>query len=101
MMSTQMTNKINVTFDALDTKEIRAIELADGWHDVQGCELVQFAVGEAHSPITPDRLYPALRYSNELGKVVRTPLSKILSFSDEPQQGSQAQQTAQSQQYRR
>ena len=85
MMTTTMTNKINVTFDAIDTKEIRAIELADGWHDVQSCELVQFAVGESHSPITPDKLYPALRYRNETGKVVRTPISKVLSFSEEPQ----------------
>jgi hypothetical protein len=84
-MATTMTQQINVTFDAIDTKQIRAIELADGWHDVQACELVQFAVGDAHSPITPDKLYPSLRYKNETGKVVRTPLSKILSFSEEPQ----------------
>ncbi len=84
-MNTAMQTKINVTFDALDTKEIRAIELADGWHDVTNCELVQFAVGEAHSPITPDKLYPVLRYRNESNKTVRTPLSKILSYSDESQ----------------
>lgn len=85
MMTTAMSSKIQVTFDAIDTREIRAIELADGWHDVTNCELVQFAVGEAHSPITPDKLYPSLRYKNELGKLVRTPLSKVLSFSEEPQ----------------
>ncbi|HEX5240398.1 MAG TPA: hypothetical protein VFW20_05320 [Candidatus Limnocylindrales bacterium] len=85
MMATTMETNVKVTFDAIDTRQIRAIELADGWHDVQGCELVQFAVGEAHSPITPDKLYPALRYRNETGKTVRTPLSKILSFSEEPQ----------------
>jgi hypothetical protein len=64
---------------------LRSIELADGWHDVTGCELVQFAVGEAHSPITPSKLYPTLRYRNEAGKTVRTPLGKILSFSEEAQ----------------
>ncbi|HYL40329.1 MAG TPA: hypothetical protein VET90_03380 [Candidatus Binatus sp.] len=80
-----MTTNVNVTFDAIDTKQIRAIELADGWHDVQNCELVHFAVGEAHSPITPDKLYPSLRYTNENGKLVRTPLSKVLSFSEETQ----------------
>lgn len=84
-MTTAMQSKINVTFDALETREIRAIELADGWHDVSNCELVQFAVGEAHSPITPDKLYPSLRYKNEAGKLVRTPLSKVLSFSEDPQ----------------
>ena len=62
-----------------------AIELADGWHDITECELVQFAVGESHSPITPSKLYPALRYKNEFSKLVRTPLNKVLSFSEEPQ----------------
>jgi hypothetical protein len=80
-----MTTQIKVTTDALDTKQVRAIELADGWHDISDCELVQFAVGEAQSPIHPDKLYPALRYQNEFKKLVRTPLSKVLSFSDEPQ----------------
>ena len=77
--------QINVKTDAIDTREIRALELADGWHDVTSCELVQFAVGEAHSPLVPDKLYPSLRYMNEYGKLVRTPLSKVLSFSEEPQ----------------
>lgn len=84
-MATAMQTQINVTTDALDIREIRAIELADGWHNVSNCELVQFAVGEAHSPITPTKLYPALRYKNEFNKLVRTPLNKVLSFSDEPQ----------------
>jgi hypothetical protein len=77
--------QINVKTDAIDTKEIRAIELADGWHDVMDCELVQFAVGEAHSPLAPDKLYPSLRYTNEYGKLVRTPLNKVLSFAEESQ----------------
>jgi hypothetical protein len=85
MMATAMQTQINVTTDAIDTREIRAIELADGWHNVSDCELVQFAVGEAHSPITPDKLYPTLRYKNEFGKLVRTPLKNVLSFSEEPQ----------------
>jgi len=84
-MTTAMQTQINVTTDAIDPREIRAIQLPDGWHNVTNCELVQFAVGEAHSPITPSKLYPALRYTNEFGKLVRTPLGKVLSFSDEPQ----------------
>lgn len=84
-MPTAMHTQVSVTTDAIDTKELRSIELADGWHEVQNCELVQFAVGESHSPITPFKLYPALRYQNERGKTVRTPLSKILSFSEEMQ----------------
>ena len=85
MMATTMQTQVNVTTDAIDAREIRAIELPDGWHNVNECQLVQFAVGEAHSPITPTKLYPALRYKNEFGKLVRTPLSKVLTFSDEPQ----------------
>jgi hypothetical protein len=84
-MATTMQTPISVTTEALDAREIRALELSDGWHDIANCELVQFAVGEAHSPITPNKLYPSLRYKNELGKVVRTPLSKVISFSEEPQ----------------
>lgn len=81
----QMTTQVSVTTDGIDTKALRSIELADGWHDITNCEFVQFAVGEAHSPITPFKLYPALRYQNEYGKTVRTPLDKVLSFSEEPQ----------------
>jgi hypothetical protein len=84
-MATAMQAQVKVTTDAIDTAAIRAIELADGWHNVSDCELVQFAVGEAHSPIMPTKLYPALRYKNEFKTLVRTPLSKILSFSQEPQ----------------
>ena len=84
-MATNMQTKVSVVTDAIDTKQLRAIELADGWHDITHCELVQFAVGESHSPITPFKLFPALRYENEYGKTVRTPLSKVLSFSEEPQ----------------
>jgi hypothetical protein len=81
-MATTMTQ---VTTDGLDVKSIRSIELPDGWHTVRNPELVQFVVGEARSPITPFKLYPALRYQNNSGKTVRTPLNKILSFSEEPQ----------------
>jgi hypothetical protein len=84
-MQTMQKTPISVTTDAIDAKEIRALELPDGWHDISNCELVQFAVGEAHSPISPSKLYPALRYQNEFGKLVRTPLSQVLSFSQEGQ----------------
>jgi hypothetical protein len=84
MPTTMTQTQVNVTTDAIDPREIRAIELPDGWHDVTSCELVQFALGEAHSPIYPTKLYPALRYTNEFGKLVRTPLSQVLSFSEEP-----------------
>ena len=83
-MTTTMKTQVNATIDAIDVAQLQAIELADGWHEVKSCEFVQFAVGEAHSPITPTKFYPALRYQDRSGKTVRTPLNKVLSFSDEP-----------------
>lgn len=80
-----MQSQVSIHTDAIDVKSIRSLELADGWHDVTACELVQFAVGEARSPIMPTKLYPSLRYQNGNGKTVRTPLNKILSFSEETQ----------------
>jgi len=85
MPTSMMSTQVKVTTDAIDTKQLRAIELVDGWHAIRDCELVQFAVGEAHGPITPFTLYPALRYQNENGTTVRTPLGKVLSFSEEAQ----------------
>jgi len=85
MMPTMTQTQVKITTDAIDPRNVRAIELADGWHDITECELVQFAVGESHSPITPSKVYPALRYKNEFSKLVRTPLNKVLGFSEEPQ----------------
>ena len=84
-MATTMQTEVKVTTDAIDVSQLKAVELPDGWHDITGCELVQFVPGEPHSPMTPTKLYPALRYRNEFGRTVRTPLSKILSFSEERQ----------------
>jgi hypothetical protein len=86
-MPTTMQTPVSVTIDAIDVSQLRAIELADGWHDINACEFVQFTVGEAHSPITPSKLYPALKYQDRNGKTVRTLLSQVLSFSEEPQAG--------------
>jgi hypothetical protein len=83
-MPTATTTDVRVITDAIDVRQIRSIELADGWHNVSDCQLVQFAVGEAKSPVMPDKLYPTLRYEDEFGTLVRTPLNKILSFSEEP-----------------
>ena len=92
-MATTMTQTVDFKADVIDSKNIQSLELADGWHDVSKCQIVQFAVSESHSPLTtPNQVYPALRYTNEFGQTVRTPLSKILSFSEDPQQQLQRQQ---------
>ena len=85
-MATAMKN-VSINIDAIDVTELKSIELADGWHDVTNCELVQFAVGEAHSPITPTKLFATLKYRDRSGKTVRTPLSQVLSFSEDSQTG--------------
>jgi hypothetical protein len=83
-MATQMQQAVNVSTEALDVKSIKSIQLSDGWHQVESCELVQFAVGVAQSPISPQKLYPTLRYRDKTsGAIVRTPISNILSFSEE------------------
>lgn len=74
-------DKIQANLDALDVKTIRTIRLADGVHAVTDCQFVQFAVGEAHSPISPSKFYPSLRYT-EKGQTWTTPLGAILGFSD-------------------
>lgn len=85
MSPTEMESMTSNT-DALDVKKIRSIELADGWHNVTNCEYVQFAIGVAHSPVNPSKYYPSLRYKNETNKTVRTPLSQIISFSEDTNQ---------------
>lgn len=75
--------QVEVKTAAIDAKSIRSIELPSGWTAVRDCELTQFAVGDAHSPISPAKLYPTLSYRNESGSQVFTPLSAILSFSED------------------
>lgn len=70
----------NSNAQALDSGDIQSIQLADGWHDVSGCEVVPFAV--SNSPVY--QYFPSLKYQNEQGQSVYTPLSKILSFSADP-----------------
>lgn len=72
---------VEAKLDGIDVSSITNIVLADGPHRIENCELVQFAVGEAHSPISAPKFYPALRYSEE-GLTWRTPLAKVLSFAD-------------------
>ena len=81
--SSSSQQQVDVEVRALDAKSIRSIQLATGWEPTQGDRFTQFAVGTAHSPITPSKMYPALIYTNQDGKEVVTPLSQVLSFSTE------------------
>lgn len=80
--SSPVAQQVDVQTAALDVKTIKSIELPSGWVNVAQCQLTQFAVGQAHSPISPAKLYPTLRYTSN-GKEVFTPLRNILSFSQE------------------
>lgn len=86
--------QISATIRAATPSQIKAILLTDGWHDVSGCQLVQFAFGESHSPITPSKLYPYLVYTDN-DREVYTPISQVLSFD---LTGSSLSQTGQTQQ---
>ncbi len=75
-------NEANVEVEAIDYLNVKTILLADGPHRVQGGKLIQFAIGEGHSPVSPAKLYPTLRFE-ENGTTWRVPLSQILAFSDQ------------------
>lgn len=65
--------------ETLDSMSIQSIQLADGWHNVSQCEIVPFAV--TNSPVYS--YFPSLKYQNEQGQTVYTPLKRILSFSSD------------------
>jgi hypothetical protein len=75
---------LDINLYGIDAATIRSIQLASGWQDVSDCEFVQFVVGTANSPLTPTKVYPALRYRTQ-GREVITPLHQVLSFSTQPQ----------------
>lgn len=79
-MTTQM-QEINKTGssqgESLDSRNIKSIQLADGWHNVSNCEVVPFAV--SNSPVY--QYFPTLKYRNEDDQEVYTPLKQILGFS--------------------
>ncbi len=83
MLDTQQRSSGNVDVDVvgLDAQSIRSIETATGWTNVSNCSFTQFAVGTAHSPLTPTKLYSALRYTDDMGNDVITPLSQVISYS--------------------
>jgi hypothetical protein len=71
-------------------QSIKALLLADGWHNVQDCQLVQFVIGEAQSPISATKFYPYLTYT-EGQRTVYTPIGQVLGFDiAETQQGGKS-----------
>ena len=73
-------SQVSASVQAATPSSIKAILLADGWHTVKNCSLVQFALGEAQSPITPTRLYPFLMYTTDGNRTVYTPIQQVLGF---------------------
>ncbi len=74
---------LDTSLYGLDASSIAAIETANGWTNVSNCQFTQFAVGQPHSPWTPSKLYAALQYKDENGREVITPLSQVISFSQQ------------------
>lgn len=75
--------QVDIATAGLDVKSLRSIELASGWKNVKDCQITQFAVGQAHSPISLTKVYPSLQYTDQSGRTVFTPLRNVLSFSQE------------------
>lgn len=71
----------DVSVATIDVTNIKSIQLADGWHNIQNCELTQFAVSQSK----PFALYPSLKYRNAEGKTCYTEIKHVLSFSEEMQ----------------
>lgn len=75
--------KVDTQVVAVNPATIRSIQLADGWHNIESCELIQYAVAVPHSPASPNALYAALRYTNEFGQSVVSPLRNVLALSNQ------------------
>lgn len=71
---------VDISLYGLDAASIKSLQTAAGWQSVDDCEFIQFAVGTAHSPLTPSKVYPALRYRSG-GRDMVTPLNQVISFS--------------------
>lgn len=84
--SPSASQEVNVQVEAVSPDKIKTLRLADGDHQVSDCTIVQFAVGESHSPITPGKLWPYVRYTDELtGQQFWTPFGAVLGLSvDQP-----------------
>ena len=92
MVSTEMprnsssargTSQPQVSTQALDIKSVKSILLPSGWQQVSNCQLTQFAVGEAHSPIVPSKLYPYLQFEDQQGRQAFVAVNSILGYSSE------------------
>lgn len=92
----QQSSPVQINSDGLNDKDIKSIQLADGWHNVQECELLpSFAVGRSQSPLTPNATWTYFRYVNEHGMEVFTPARAILGISAQAYPGTTAEQVSQ------
>lgn len=84
--------QVQAEVEGVSPDQIKTLRLSDGDHQVSDCRIVHFAMGEAQSPIKPAKLYPYLRYRDELtGQEFWTPWSAILGLSaDEPSSSSRS-----------
>lgn len=83
--------EIDLKVDGLDEGQIKSILLADGWHNTESVELVAFAIGRAHSPLTPNKTWTYYRYINGQGMLCYSPAQAVLAISPEPFSGVSGQ----------
>jgi hypothetical protein len=89
--SSSSQQQVDTQLLGFDAQSIKSIETATGWRNVENCDFVQFGIGKAHSPMTLNKVVPALRYRDpQHGKEVVTPLGQILSYSQDNVSGLQS-----------
>ncbi len=82
-MATASMQDTKVKVESNTPSQIRAILLADGnWHKPVNCELIQYAIGEAHSPVTPSKLYSYLKFTED-GREYKVSFDKVMAFQTE------------------
>jgi len=73
-----------VQWEIRSPKELKAILLSDGWHEISDATQVQFAVSQSASPPAPNKVYPALSYlDRKSGRRVTSSFKQILAYSFE------------------
>jgi hypothetical protein len=80
---TMQSQRTDLSVTTVSPQSIKSILLADGWHEISDVEFTQFAISPSASAPQPNRLYGALRYTDDTNrKRVITPLSQVFGVED-------------------
>lgn len=88
----------NVNVTTATPEQAKAILLADGWHEIDNCELTQFAIGEGMSPPQVSKTYPSISFvDKETNKQSIVPLRNVLGWEFEETYQNRSSSQSQSQ----